>query len=142
MSATPGITLANSQQIIADLRHELADVQQRLDEQIVEREEAQAREAAIAEILQVINSSPGELAPVFEAMLEKAMRLCDVAFGFLTIYDGKSFRPAALRGVPPALAEYFTSGMDQPRPGEAHSRLLAGEDLIHSIDQMDEEPYR
>jgi GAF domain-containing protein len=109
---------------------------------ITETREALEQQTATSEVLQVINASPGDLAPVFDAMLEKAMRLCQAAFGFLTTYDGERFRRAAQRGVPPALAEYFASGMDQPRPGEAHWRLLAGEDLIHSIDQMDEEPYR
>ncbi|MGE8942664.1 adenylate/guanylate cyclase domain-containing protein [Leptospira interrogans] len=44
--------------------------------------------------------------------------------------------------MPEALAEYFKTGIDQPRPGDAHWRLLEGEDLIHNLDQMDEEAYR
>ncbi len=55
---------------------------------------------------------------------------------------GKRFERAAQRGVPDALATYFSTGMDQPRPGDAHWRLLAGEELIHNLDQMDEEAYR
>ncbi len=108
---------------------------------ITETKEALDQQTATAEVLQVINSSPGDLAPVFEAMLDKAMRLCEAVFGFLTTYDGQNFRPAAQKGVPEALAEYFTAGMDQPRPGDAHSRLLDGEDLIHN-DQKDEDAYR
>jgi len=109
---------------------------------LTEQREALEQQTATAEVLEVINSSPGDLAPVFEAMLEKAMTLCGVAFGFLTIYDGKQFTPVAMRGVPPALAEYFTAGMDQPRPGDAHFRILEGEDIVHNLDQMDEEAYR
>jgi len=60
----------------------------------------------------------------------------------LTTYDGQEFKAAAQRGVPPTLAEYFAAGMDQPRPGDSHWRLLAGEDLVHNLDQMDEEAYR
>jgi GAF domain-containing protein len=109
---------------------------------LTEQREALEQQTATAEVLEVINSSPGDLAPVFEAMLEKAMTLCGVAFGFLTIYDGKQFTPVAMRGVPPALAEYFAAGMDQPRPGDAHFRILEGEDIVHNLDQMDEEAYR
>jgi len=108
---------------------------------LTEQREALEQQTATAEVLQVINASPGDLAPVFEAMLEKAMTLCSVAFGFLTIYDGKHFTPAAMRGVPPALAEYFAAGMDQPRPGDAHFRVLEGEDIVH-LDQRDDEAYR
>src|SRR5262249_23317375 len=69
MSATPDSTLADPEQIIADLRRE--------------RDEAVAREAAIGEILEAINRSPGDLAPVFDAILDKAMRLCEAACGHL-----------------------------------------------------------
>jgi signal transduction histidine kinase len=100
------------------------------------------QQTATAEVLQVINSSPGDLAPVFDAMLDKAMHLCEAAFGFMMLYDGQRFRPGAQRGVPAALAAYFAAGPDKPGPGEAHSRILAGESLIHSLDYVDEDPYR
>ena len=109
---------------------------------IDEQRQALEQQTATSEVLQVINSSPGDLAPVFDAMLERAMTLCGAAFGFLTTYDGERFSPAAMRGVPPALAEYFAAGMDQPSPGEAHARLLEGEDVVHDLDQKDEEAYR
>ena len=109
---------------------------------LTEQREALEQQTATAEVLQVINASPGDLAPVFGAMLEKAMTLCGAAFGFLTSYDGQRFTPVAMRGVPPSLAKYFTQGMDQPSPGEAHFRILQGEDVIHNLDQKDEEAYR
>src|SRR5262250_1230273 len=93
MSSEPDrSTSADPQQIIADLQRE--------------RDEALARESAIAEVLGVINSSPGDLAPVFDAMLEKAMRLCDAAFGMMNTYDGERFHRAADHGVPAAYAEH------------------------------------
>src|SRR5205823_10297784 len=62
--------------------------------------------------------------------------------GFVTIYDGERFKRAAERDVPDALAAYLRGGMDQPQPGDAHWRLAAGEDLIHNLDQKDEDAYR
>ena len=104
--------------------------------------EARQQLTATREVLEVINASPGTVAPVFEALLQKAMHLCEAAFGFLATYDGERFKFAAQHGVPTALANYFESGLDQARPGDAHWRLLAGEDLIHNLDQMDEDAYR
>ena len=66
--------------------------------------EALEQQAATSEVLQVISSSPGELEPVFQAMLAKATKLCGAEFGILNLDDGDVSRIAAVYNVPPALA--------------------------------------
>src|SRR5258708_25962526 len=107
MSVTPDSTLADPQQIIVDLQRQLAECRAKRDEALTERDEALQRETAIAEVLEVINSSPGDLVPVFDAMLGKAMALCGASFGGLSTNDGGQFSGVATRGVPPALQEFF-----------------------------------
>ena len=87
----------------------------------------------MAEVLQVINSSPGDLAPVFEAMIEKALRLCEAQFGGLTEYDGESFNTVALRRIPPELID-IVSAPQRALPGSNHERLVSGEALVHIPD--------
>jgi len=109
---------------------------------ITETREALEQQTATAEVLQVINSSPGDLAPVFDAMLDKAMRLCDAAFGSLWTYGGDRFRPVAYLGVPERYAEYLRHEVPEAGPGTGRARLLAGEGLVQIVDLADEEPYR
>jgi hypothetical protein len=102
---------------------------------ITETREALDQQTATSEVLQVINSSPGDLAPVFDAVLEKATRVCDAVFGTLLGYDGERFRNVAVRNVPPAFAEFTKlRGAIDFGPGTAPNRLLAGEEFVHIID--------
>src|SRR5205085_8386370 len=105
---------------------------------ITETREALEQQTATAEVLQVINSSPGDLAPVFDAMLERAMRLCEAAFGTLLTYDGERFETVAVRGVPERFAEYLVTNPPVFGPGTGPARVLQGENVFHFLDTADE----
>ena len=117
----------------ADLRRANAELQRQIVERTAERDEALEQQTATAEVLQVINSSPGDLAPVFDAMLERAMRLCEAQIGGLAVYDGEHYRVVASRGVPAALVEFLkTPPLIQS--GSMPDRLRRGEDIIQVAD--------
>jgi hypothetical protein len=85
---------------LTDLEHTVAELEQRLQASLAERDELLLQQAATAEILKVINSSPGNLAPVFEAILEKAILLCGASFCALTTYGVDDMHHVvAMRGV-------------------------------------------
>src|SRR6266704_4606097 len=93
---------ATLDQAAADPQQTIAKLQRQLDERTAERDEALERETATAEVLQVINSSPGDLAPVFDAILDKAHNLCGAERGSLFTYDGELFWLVAAKQRTPA----------------------------------------
>src|ERR1700720_1697734 len=101
--------------------------QRRLDEALVERDEAEAQKTAMAEVLGVINASPRDLAPVFDAILERATRLCGTTYGQLATYDGEFFRFVSVHGEAPYVEEQQTRGLLPPSFGIAWPRIVRGE---------------
>jgi hypothetical protein len=152
MSGAPESTLADPQQIIADLQRQLAESRAERDEALAERDMAQRRigertaehgealeeQAATAEILEVINSSPGGLAPVFDAILDKAHTLCGAEFGSLFLYDGEHFRAIASHGVPEALVSRLREGIGA-NDSRGSQQLIAGAPFAHIHDSALEE---
>ena len=107
---------------------------------LTETREALDQQTATAEVLGVINSSPGDLAPVFDAMLEKAMRLCEATIGTLWTFDDDGMRAAAIRGAPPIYAEFLKQG---PLPPNAlQQRFVHGEPAVQIADLAASELYR
>src|SRR5215469_2646779 len=113
-----------------DLRQRVAALERMLRERTAERDEALAREAAMAEVLQVINSSPGDLGPVFQAIVEKAHTLCGAICGSLQLWDGEKFRGIAMRGFPEPMVELLRQGYS-PGPNHPSRDLINGGRIAH-----------
>src|SRR6202795_4526793 len=127
--------------VVADLRRRIAELEQQLQSAAAERDEAIAQQAATAEILQIINSSPADLAPVFEAILDKALRPCEAQVGVFWTYDGELMRASAIRGASPAYVEFLQRGPS--RRSDVQLRLLGGtEGFVQIADLINSEGYR
>src|SRR5215469_3206575 len=86
-----------------------------------ERDEALEREKATAEVLRVISSSAGQLEPIFQAMLENAVRICGANFGVLFLREGDAFRRTAMHNPPPAyIEEHRRAPRVRPSAASAH----------------------
>ena len=130
------ITNFASQAVIAiENTRLLNELRQRTDD----LSEALEQQTATSEVLQVISSSPGELEPVFQAILEKATRICDAKFGMLFRFDGKAFHFAAEVGTPLELAEFQRRrGPFQPQAGGLLHRVMLTKQVGHTADEAAE----
>src|SRR5262245_13283992 len=95
-------------------------------------------QTATTVVLQVINFSPGNLEPVFDTILEKALRLCGAAFGSLVTFDGEFFHFGVTRGMPIGLVEALRKrGPVRPSASIAYDQIARRADLVHILDITD-----
>jgi GAF domain-containing protein/nitrogen-specific signal transduction histidine kinase len=133
---------AASSPSVAELQRRNERLEAELRARAADCDEAQAREAALAEVLSIISRSPGDPQPVFEVILAKAMTLCDAAFGIFNSFDGQSFKTVAARGVPEAYLQFRLSNPPDYGPETGPGRLIAGENSFHVVDMSDTDAYR
>ena len=104
--------------------------------------EALEQQTATSEVLKVISSSPGELKPVFDALLANAVRICDAKFGALFLMEGDAFRYVALHGAPPAFAETRRrEPITRAKPGTTIGRVAATKKPAQTADIRAEPAY-
>jgi len=108
-----------------------------------ELRESLQQQTATADVLKVISSTPGELQPVFETMLENAVRICGAKFGNLWLCEGNAFRVNAMHGAPPAYADYLRKNpvMHDVIPGTALGRIASERQAIQISDAENEKAY-
>ena len=106
-----------------------------------ERDEALEQQKATAEVLRVISASPGDVKPVFDAILANATRLCDAKFGTLYLYDGRTFSTAATHNAPAAYVKFRMRGPIQPGPDTALDRVVRTKRPVHIPDITKEKAY-
>ena len=100
------------------------------------------QQTATSEVLSVISSSPGELEPVFLAMLENATRICEAKFGNLLLYDGNVFHVRAMHNAPPAWNELRRRDPSfHPGPNHPLARMAASKGLQHITDLKADKSY-
>ena len=109
---------------------------------LTELRESLAQQTATSEVLSVISSSPGDLKPVFDAMLANAARLCEAQFGNLLLYEGDAFRFVAMHNVPAVYAERWQrEPLFRPSPLAPIARAVATKDFVHVVDLKDDSAY-
>ena len=110
--------------LLSELRQRTGDLGEALEQQ-----------TATSEVLKVISSSPGDLKPVFQTMLENATRICEAKFGTLFQFDGRLLHPVASVGTPAALTEFQKQrGPFLPEDGSLIRRVWQAKQVVHSAD--------
>jgi signal transduction histidine kinase/putative methionine-R-sulfoxide reductase with GAF domain len=130
-------TFADQAVIAIENAHLFEEVQARTRELT----EALEQQTATSEVLGVISSSPGDLEPVFRAMLANALRICEAKFGHLLLYDGERFRAAHLHGVPQSYRSLWERGPLSPGPNTGLGRMVHTKQVFHIPDIIADAGY-
>jgi len=116
------------------LRAIIADLKKKLTE-------ALEQQTATSDVLGIISSSPGELEPVFSAMLSNALRICEAKFGNLFLYENGLFREVSNVNVPAGFEAFVQRGPIAPNPGTGLARILSNKRVAHIEDIRKLEAY-
>src|SRR5262249_26506783 len=111
--AAQAVIAIENTRLLSELRQRTADLSEALEQQ-----------TATSEVLSVISSSPGELSPVFQAMLDSAVRICQAKYGQMFLYDGKVFRAVGTKDLPTAWADFLGRNNIAPDPAVPIGRAL------------------
>ena len=123
--AAQAVIAIENARLLNELRQRTGDLSESLEQQ-----------TATSEVLKVISSSPGDLEPVFQAILANATRICDAKFGVLFRYENGMFRAAATLNAPQAFVEFHRErGSFKPPAGTPLDRLLKAGGAIYSADE-------
>ena len=121
--AAQAVIAIENTRLLNELRQRTDDLSESLEQQ-----------TATSEVLKVISSSPGELAPVFQAMLENAVHICEAKFGILMRYGDGAFVAEVMVGAPPALVDALLHKRFAPPAGVPLDRMMQTKKLVHTID--------
>jgi GAF domain-containing protein len=128
--AAQAVIAIENARLLNELRQRTSDLAESLEQQ-----------TATSEVLGVISSSPGELAPVFQVMLENAVRICEASFGVLFRFEEGAWLATSMHGVPPAFAEFWQRGPRRPGPRTALGRVAETKRTVHITDVTTEAAY-
>ena len=127
--AAQAVIAIENARLLNELRQRTGDLSEALEQQ-----------TATSEVLKIISSSPGELEPVFQAILANATRICEAKFGILFRYDNGALCPTATLNAPPALADFLRQHSPYvPVPGLPLYRLVQTKQVVHTLDQAAEQ---
>ena len=131
--AAQALVAIENTRLLNELRQRTDDLTELLEQQ-----------TATSEVLKVISSSPGELEPVFQAMLENATRICEAKFGFMQLHESGTFRMAAMHNAPPDFARAIAQREPsfRPNPLTPLGRMVATKQLVHVADYGQEPAYK
>ena len=137
---TTGPKRRNAPKVARRRKPSAADANEKIALLTRERDEALEQQTATSEVLRVISSSPGELEPVFQAMLESSMRICEAKFGLMFEYANGMFRALSWRGITSELADFSR----QPRvwgPDTALGQIARTRQTVHIADTHADRAY-